>query len=216
MNSIVNENLVSFKMLEQKIFDYVCELGRLITQQVLENYDKELAQSRDKKLYRGKGKRKTSIKTVYGEVEYNRTVYRTTTEQGETAYVYLLDKAMQMDKIGLISTNLAEKIAMTVTEAPYRVTAETISSACGQTISSGGVWNMMQRLGERISEEETHAVKEMNADQTKGEKIIPILFEEMDGVWLHMQDSNHKKMKKHKKKQGNYLKQKKSRNCWIL
>ena len=200
MKSIVNENLVSFKVLEQKIFDYVCELGRLITQQVLENYDKELAQSRDKKLYRGKGKRKTSIKTVYGEVEYNRTVYRTKTEQGETAYVYLLDKAMQMDKIGLISTNLAEKIAMTVTEAPYRVTAETISSTCGQTISSGGVWNMMQRLGERISEEEKHAVKEMNADQTKGEKIIPVLFEEMDGVWLHMQDSNHKKMKKQEMK----------------
>ena len=200
MKSIVNENLVSFKVLEQKIFDYVCELGCLITQQVLENYDKELAQSRDKKLYRGKGKRKTSIKTVYGEVEYNRTVYRTKTEQGETAYVYLLDKAMQMDKIGLISTNLAEKIAMTVTEAPYRVTAETISSTCGQTISSGGVWNMMQRLGERISEEEKHAVKEMNADQTKGEKIIPVLFEEMDGVWLHMQDSNHKKMKKQEMK----------------
>lgn len=200
MKSIVDENLVSFKVLEQKIFDYVCELGRLITQQVLENYDKELSQSRDKKLYRGKGKRKTSIKTVYGEVEYNRTVYRTKTEQGETAYVYLLDKAMQMDKIGLISTNLAEKIAMTVTEAPYRVTAETISSTCGQTISSGGVWNMMQRLGERISEEEKHAVKEMNADQTKGEKIIPVLFEEMDGVWLHMQDSNHKKMKKQEMK----------------
>ena len=54
--------------MEQKIFDYVCELGRLITQQVLENYDKELAQSRDKKLYRGKGKRKTSIKTVYGDL----------------------------------------------------------------------------------------------------------------------------------------------------
>ena len=110
MKTIVDENLISFKVLEQKIFDYVCELGRLITKQVLENYDKELAQGRDKKLYRGKGKRKTSIKTVYGEVEYNRTVYRTKTEQGETAYVYLLDKAMQMDKIGLISTNLAEKI----------------------------------------------------------------------------------------------------------
>ncbi len=56
---------------------------------------------------------------------------------------------MQMDKIGLISTNLAEKIAMTVTEAPYRVAAETISNTCGQTISSSGVWNMMQRLGQR-------------------------------------------------------------------
>ena len=109
MKTIVDENLISFKVLEQKIFDYVCELGRLITKQVLENYDKE----------------------------------RT---QGETAYVYLLDEAMQMDKIGLISTNLAEKIAMTVTESPYRVTAETISSTCGQIISSGGVWNMMQQL----------------------------------------------------------------------
>lgn len=59
---------------------------------------------------------------------------------------------------------------MTVTEAPYRVTAETISSTCGQTISSGGVWNMMQRLGERIDEEEYHAVKEMHADQSQGEK----------------------------------------------
>ena len=86
-------------MLEQKIFDYVCELGRQITQQILEAYDTEIAESRDKKHYRGKGKRKTCIKTVYGEVEYKRTVYCTKTEQGENAYVYLLDEAMQMDKM---------------------------------------------------------------------------------------------------------------------
>ena len=70
MKLIVDENLLSFKVLEQKIFDYVCELGRQITQQILEAYDTELAESRDKKHYRGKGKRKTCIKTVYGEVEY--------------------------------------------------------------------------------------------------------------------------------------------------
>ena len=45
MKSIVDENLVSFKMLEQKIYDYVCELGRLITQQVLESYDAKLAET---------------------------------------------------------------------------------------------------------------------------------------------------------------------------
>ena len=28
MKLIVDENLLSFKVLEQKIFDYVCELGR--------------------------------------------------------------------------------------------------------------------------------------------------------------------------------------------
>lgn len=200
MSTIVKEKLISFKELEKKIFKYVCELGCEITQMILESYDKELAASRDTRQYRDKGSRKTSIKTVYGDVEYRRKVYRTSLENGETAYVYLLDEAMQMDKIGLISTNLAEKIAMTVTESPYRVAADTISSTCGQNISAGGVWNIMQRLGERISEEEEHAVKQMNANQSEGTKEIPVLFEEMDGVWLHMQGKDHKRIKKQEMK----------------
>lgn len=200
MKSIVKEKLVSFKDLEQKIFNYVCELGRDITRIMLESYDDELAESRDIKQYRNKGKRKTTIKTVYGEVEYRRRIYQTALEDGRKAHVYLLDRAMQMDNIGLISTNLAEKIAMTVTESPYRVTADIISSTCGQSISVGGVWNIMQRLGERISEEEEYAVKQMDADQTEGEREIPVLFEEMDGVWLNMQDEHHKKMKKQEMK----------------
>lgn len=200
MNTIVNENPISFKELEKKIYNYVCELAREITRSVLETYDKELAGSRDKKLYRGKGKRQTSVKTVYGTVEYTRNVYCTKNEDGQAAHIYLLDQAMHMDKIGLISTNLAEKIALTVTESPYRVTADIISSTCGQSISAGGVWNMIQRLGDRIDEEETHAVKQMDADQSEGRKIVPVLFEEMDGVWLRMQDGHHRKMKKQEMK----------------
>ena len=200
MSIIVEESLVSFKELEQKIFSYVCELGREITRIMLESYDKELADGRDKKAYRGKGSRRTSIKTVYGEVEYSRRVYRTETEDGQTAHVFLLDQAMRMDKIGLISTNLAEKIALAVTESPYRTTADIISRTCGQSISAQGVWNMMQRLGERIDEEERYAVKQMEADQTEGTRALPVLFEEMDGVWLHMQDEHHRKMKKQEMK----------------
>ena len=200
MNLIVKESQVSFKELEQKIFNYICELGREITRIMLESYDKELAEGRDKKTYRGKGSRRTAIKTVYGEVEYSRRVYQTKTEDGQTACVFLLDQAMKMDKIGLISTNLAEKIALTVTESPYRTTADIISQTCGQTISAQGVWNMMQRLGERIGEEERHAVKQMEAGQTEGTREVPVLFEEMDGVWLSMQDEHHRKIKKQEMK----------------
>lgn len=67
MNSIVKEKQESFKALEQKNFAYVCELGREITRIMLESYDK--------KVYRSKGSRKTTIKTVYGEIEYRRRVY---------------------------------------------------------------------------------------------------------------------------------------------
>ena len=110
--------------------------------------------------------------------------------------MYLLDEAMHMEKIGLISTNLAEKIAMTVTESPDRVTADIISETCGQSISHAGAWDLVQRLGERISAEEEHAVKQMEAGQAEGKKEIPVLFEEMDGVWLCMQGKDHKKQKK--------------------
>ena len=64
MKSIVEEKLVSFKTLEQKVFRYVCELAQEITRILLENYDAELAEGRDKSQYRDKGKRMTTIKTV--------------------------------------------------------------------------------------------------------------------------------------------------------
>ena len=86
MSTIVEEKLITFKELEQKIFKCVCELGCEITRIILESYDDELAASRDSKQYRDKGGRKTGIKTVYGDVEYMRRVYRTTLENGERAH----------------------------------------------------------------------------------------------------------------------------------
>ncbi len=165
MKTIVEEKLVSFKTLEQKIYKYICTYGAELTRIVLEKYDDELAEGRDRKAYRDKGKRGTTIKTVYGEVCYSRRVYEKKGEGGEKRYVYLLDEAMEMEKIGLLSANLAEKIAMTAAESPYRVTAETISSTCGQSVSHGGAWNLVQRLGEKVSKEESYAVSQMEAGE---------------------------------------------------
>lgn len=55
MKTIVEEKPISFKELEQKIFSYVCELGREITTAMLEAYDKELAEGRDKRINGIKG-----------------------------------------------------------------------------------------------------------------------------------------------------------------
>ncbi len=70
MKSIVEQKLLSFKSLEQKIFAYVCELGSEITRIMLESCDAELAEEGAKSQYWNKGKRTTTIKTVYGEVVY--------------------------------------------------------------------------------------------------------------------------------------------------
>ena len=200
MKSIVEEKSVTFKELEKKIFAYVCDVAVEMTQIILEDYDRELHDSRDTKKYRDKGCRTTTIKTVYGNVTYDRHVYQTEDEEGHKVFVYLLDEAVKMDKIGLISTNLAEKIASCVTENPYRVTADIISSTSGQTISHGGAWKLVQKLGERVSEEEKLQVKKMNADESEGTREIKVLFEEMDGVWLRLQGKDHKSIAKQEMK----------------
>ena len=68
-NAIVKENKISFKTLEKKIFEEVCKLAREHAKIILENYDDILSKERDTSKYRNKGKRKTSIKTVYGDVK---------------------------------------------------------------------------------------------------------------------------------------------------
>ena len=40
----------------------------------------------------------------------------------------------------------------------------------------------------------------MEAGEALGKEILPVLFEEMDGVWLAMQDGRHQKMKKQEMK----------------
>ncbi|GHU59133.1 hypothetical protein FACS1894133_5240 [Clostridia bacterium] len=152
MEFIVTENQITFKELEKKIFKYFCEKAVEATKIILKAYDKELYVERDRSNYRDKGKRTTTIKTVYGDVTYDRKVYQTRDETRHTVFKYLLDEALNMDKIGLISTNLAKKIADCVTENPYRVTAGIIYGTSGQTISHGEAWKLVQRLGERIVE----------------------------------------------------------------
>jgi hypothetical protein len=187
MDLIIKDKIITFKDLEINIFKYICQCGCEMARTILEDYDKDLEQSRDKKAYRHKGTRSTSIKTVFGEVEYERTVYQHVNEEGKTEWIYLLDEAMKMDKIGLISTNLAEKIVETITKESYRGTADAVSHTTGQVISHGGAWNLVQKLGDKICCEEKALVDEMEAGTIIGEETTPILFEEMDGVYIYMQ-----------------------------
>ena len=46
-NAIVKENKISFKTLEQKIFEEACKLAREHTKIILENYDDILSKERD-------------------------------------------------------------------------------------------------------------------------------------------------------------------------
>ena len=190
---ILNKDKITFKDIEQEVYAIHCQMAREDTAALLSLLDKELHRTRDKSEYRDKGLRKTTIKTVYGEVEYLRHVYLTKTEEGKNAAIFLLDKELGMDTIGLISTNLAEKIVEAAVDVPFRKAAAHVSSTTGQTISHAGAWNVVQALGDKIAQEERLLVKEFQNEQPRGKKEISVLFEEMDGVWIKQQREGGKK-----------------------
>lgn len=198
MNSMIKENGVTFKELEKNIFAWVCQIGREFTKEFLERYDRMLMEDRDKKKYRNKGVRQTTVKTVYGEVTYQRTVYGVTEEDGTKRFAYLLDETLELDQVGLISTNLAELVVKGITELSYRECAAQVSEMTGQTISAMGVWNVIQGLGKKVCEEEAALTEEYKKGHVKGKKEVPVLFEEADGVYIKLQGKDRKKGKQDK------------------
>lgn len=193
METMLSEKEVDFNALEKEIFKIGCEFAAGLMEQVLSVMDEHLADTRDKKKYRHKGKRWTSLKTLMGEVSYGRTVYETKLESGETACIYLLDEELKLSSVGKVTTNLAARIAECVSVCSYRETAEQVSSMTGQAISHGGAWNVIQNLGEKLSEREKDQAARAKDGKGLGENVTPILFEEADGVWINMQGKDRPK-----------------------
>ena len=189
----ITEKGVEFKSIEEKVFRYVCKCGREIIKEILENYDEEVREIRDKKQYRNKGKRRRTIKTVMGEVEFERNVYETITEEGEKEYVYLLDKELGLSRSGFFSKLMAEFIAKRCCESSYRNAAQAVSEQTGQVLSHTAAWNVVQMLGQEIDRQERHNATLAKAHKGHGTLESEVLFEEQDGIWLKLQGRARKK-----------------------
>lgn len=198
MKTMIAEKGVTFKELEKNIYKWICELGQSFTKEFLERYDQMLMKERDKTKYRHKGLRQTTVKTVYGEVTYNRAIYEVVEEDGTKHFVYLLDETLELKNIGLISTNMAELLVKGITEQSYRVCAAQVSEMTGQTISAMGVWNVIQALGAKVCEEEKELTDAHKQGKIHGEKESPVLFEEADGVYIKLQGKDRKSSKQDK------------------
>ena len=124
------------------------KIGREIVVQTLDAWDKEICESRDKKRYRCKGKRKSCVKTWLGAIEYERNVYVDGADPAHKQCVYLLDEEKEITRIGCVATDMCEMAAQSVINGTYRGAAQEITQKTGLSISAQGVWNIIQQIGE--------------------------------------------------------------------
>ena len=188
----VTEVVVDFNRLEGEIFRSCCAAGREALKKQLEIWDSRLMTTRDRSIYRHKGLRKTVIKTVVGEVEYRRALYVRQNGDGTKNFVYLLDEAMGKTGSGFMSGLLSGQIAEAVCGGTYRRAAESVSEMTGQTISHQAAWNLIQTLGWRVDAREKAAAALAAKNKGAGAQEAEVLFEEQDGIWLHLQGRSRK------------------------
>lgn len=184
---ILSENGICFNELEEEVFKMGCEIAVYVMEKILGRMDARIMLERDSTKYRNKGIKTTTLKTLMGEVKYERRIYASKDETGATTYSYLLDKALNLENYGQVSANLASMIVNSASVCSYRETSKQISKTTGQTISHGGTWNIIQKFGERISKQEKKNEELLSKGCFKGEIEVPVLFEEADGVWINMQ-----------------------------
>ena len=206
-DNIVTNKEIKFNDLEKKIYKFVCMIGCMIIKYILENKDKQLMKARDKKLFRHKGYRQNCIKTIMGEIEYQRAIYLTEIK-GEKKYVFLLDEEMHVETVGKVSVNLAEKaLAIAVNTPSYRKGEEEIKNNTNCTLSHEGLRDIVIKTGKKIEEKEDEEIELYDKEKLiKGTKKIVALFEEADGLWVNLQGKDRKdqieKYKKRCEKQG--------------
>jgi len=191
---IVTKGDVNFKILEEKIFKLACGIANEIMRNLLEEYDQETMNSRDKAKYRHKGYETTTLKTKTGLVEYRRAKYLEIKEDGTKKCTYLTDETLEINKVGQYSSGLIDLIVKNIKEVSYRACAEVINNCTGITATGVSIWNVVQKLGQEIKSKEKSKVKAYEEDKLEaGEKETPVVYQEADGIFIYTQGKLRKK-----------------------
>ena len=186
------ENKIDIREIERSIYAAALAAGRAEMAAYMEDLDDILAGTRDRAQYRDKGKRRTVLKTILGEVEFSRRVYETKDENSRKAHVYLLDEALGIDGPGQISAILSEMVSTAACESAYRETARQVSELTGQTISHQTAWSITQEAGSRIRAREETLAAQARQNKGTGKLESKLLYEEADGIWLKLQGRDRK------------------------
>lgn len=206
--SMLSNEKINFKSLEEKTFKEMMKLGRKIIQDELRMLDKLILDYRDKEVFKPKDFQSTTIKTKLGEIPIARRRYKMVIN-GETKIIYLLDELLEINDFGLYSQGIVEMVTREITKKSYRETAKTISEDTDNTISHTAVRNIVLKLGEKIKKLEEEKIKLYEEGKIEGEKETQYIFCEHDGIYIKKQKS--KKHKGKKKIKVRHFKKKKSK-----
>ncbi|WP_374723778.1 UPF0236 family transposase-like protein [Calidifontibacillus erzurumensis] len=134
--------------------------------------DQQIAEERDKKRYRLKEKRTTTITSLFGDIQLERNYYK---DQEKGEYVYLLDRYLEFEGGGSLSPMVEETaLEMAISGPSYRKAADMLETL----------------LGYRVISHETirqHLLQISTIPKDRQPVDGSVLFVEVDGLYIKRQ-----------------------------
>ena len=157
INSILN-NSGSFKELEEKLYQLICEKTKEAFEELIELVDKEIMENRNKDRYKNKDKKERTLKTKIGEMKLERRYYK---DKEKDKYCFLLDKYLNIPAYDRQSPALKTAAIKEVLKSTYRNSSETIKSLLDIVISHQAIHNWVQEDGDNQSKKEHEKSQEL-------------------------------------------------------
>lgn len=164
---------LNLKQIEQLVWRQLQETFSEVMKTLLEDMDKQIAEDRDKQRYRLKDKRKTTIVSLFGEIDLERNYYY---DRDKGGYVFLLDRYLEFEGTGEFSPLIEEAaLELAIAGPSYRKAANTLETLLGYRVISHEA--IRQHL------------LQVESIQKKREPVhSPVLFVEVDGLYIKRQE----------------------------
>ena len=163
----------TLKEVETDLFRTLQRTFSTVFEQVLHEFDQQLAKTRDKRRYQFKDKRITKMDTLFGSVEIKRNYYY---DRVKRKYVYLLDQQLSFEGSKGFSP-VVEEMAMelAVTGTSYRHASSTLEKLLGYSVISHEAIRQYLLQTEVMPSGEPFQLKRK------------VLFVEVDGLYVKRQ-----------------------------
>lgn len=172
-----NTNYPNLKQIEQLVWRMLQETFSVVMKSVLEDMDQQIAEERDKKRYRLKEKRTTTITSLFGDIQLERNYYQ---DQEKGEYVYLLDRYLEFEGGGALSPMVEEAaLELAISGPSYRKAADMLETL----------------LGYRVISHETirqHLLQISTISKERQPVNGSVLFVEVDGLYIKRQRKGKK------------------------
>jgi hypothetical protein len=171
----------SFRDIEIMLFQELSKHYLAILEQVLSILDELVYAERDCERFGVKDHRLRSVETLFGSLWFKRRYYR---DHEAKTYVALLDEVLGLSKRARLSPGLTEAaICQGVNGPSYRGAESTLEAFYERpVVSHETIRQKVIDTGQLVIREEQRRQREV-----QGERQVPILFIEADGLYAHLQ-----------------------------